>query len=304
MAQNGTIVGYFATRTKAESAVNALKDAGFTRNHIGLAISSGNIAGTGTSQSGTASARDEHETGTWEKIKDFFTGGKPVEPYAGEASKNRLDNREIAPESYGHEDVDQSLTGMSVTDEQARYFRHRFGSGSEGAIVTVTAPGREMEAKRILEQHGADVGASAAGYNYEQAEALPAQRGEQQNIQLYGEVLRVHKDRVNRGEARLRKEVHTTTQSVEVPVTREELVVERVPGTGQQVAGTAPTFQEQEVRIPLSEERASVEKQPVVREEVRVGKKPVTDAETLREQVRSEELKVEQDVPAKQRKPA
>jgi hypothetical protein len=105
------------------------------------------------------------------------------------------------------------------------------------STLPVTAPGREMEAKRILEEHGADVGSSA----------------------------------------------------------------ERVPGRGQQVADTAPSFQEQEVRIPLSEECASVEKQPVVREEVRVGKRPVTDVETLREQVRSEELKVEQDVPAKRR---
>jgi uncharacterized protein (TIGR02271 family) len=57
---------------------------------------------------------------------------------------------------------------------------------------------------------------------------------------LYGEVLRVHKDSVNRGATRLRKEVHTTTQLVEVHVTREELVVERVPGREQQVADTAP----------------------------------------------------------------
>lgn len=81
---------------------------------------------------------------------------------------------------------------------------------------------------------------------------------------------------------------------MEVPVTREELVVERVAGTGEQARG-APSFQEHEVRIPLSEERASVEKQPVVREEVRVGKKPVTDVEKKTEQVRSEELKVDKN---------
>jgi uncharacterized protein (TIGR02271 family) len=37
------------------------------------------------------------------------------------------------------------------------------------------------------------------------------------------------------------------------------------------VAGN-PTFEGQEIRIPLSEERAHVEKQTVVREEVRIGK--------------------------------
>jgi uncharacterized protein (TIGR02271 family) len=107
-------------------------------------------------------------------------------------------------------------------------------------------------------------------------------------------VLRVHKDRVSRGEVRIRKEVTATTQTVEVPVTREELVVERVPVSGQQPVTNA-TFESEEIRIPLSEERATVSKQAVVREEVRIGKKEVTHVEALDEQVRSEELKVEGD---------
>jgi stress response protein YsnF len=61
-----------------------------------------------------------------------------------------------------------------------------------------------------------------------------------QNIQLYGEVLRVQKDRVSRGEVRLRKEVTTTTQTVEVPVIREELVLERAPVSGQVPATARP----------------------------------------------------------------
>jgi uncharacterized protein (TIGR02271 family) len=80
-------------------------------------------------------------------------------------------------------------------------------------------------------------------------------------------VLRVHKDRVSRGEVRLRKEVITTTQTVEVPVTREELVLDRVPVPGQ-VPATGAAFDSKEIRIPLSEEHATVSKQAVVREEV------------------------------------
>ena len=72
----------------------------------------------------------------------------------------------------------------------------------------------------------------------------------------------------------------TTTQTVEVPVTREELVVERVPVSGQ-VPATGATFGSEEIRIPLSEERATVSKQAVVREEVRVGKKQVATLKRL-----------------------
>jgi uncharacterized protein (TIGR02271 family) len=163
------------------------------------------------------------------------------------------------------------------------------GSG-EGAIVTVNASGREEEAFEILEATGGDVGANAAEYDYAGNPATT----DSQNIQLYGEVLRVHKDRIKSGEVRIRKEVHATTQTVEVPVTREELVIERVPVSGQ-VAATDAAFRGEEIRIPLSEERASVTKEAVVRDEVRVGKKQITDVETLSEQVRSEELKVDED---------
>jgi uncharacterized protein (TIGR02271 family) len=290
MNQSGTIVGYFSSRADAESAIDALKDAGFERNHIGFATRS--AVGSGATHSGASPTPREHETSTWEKIKEFFGGGAPVEPYAGEVSGQ--DDREIAPELYGDEDVYESLGSMSISDEQARYFRYRFGSGREGAIVTVASPGRESEAKRILEENGGDVGTPAADFDYSKTQTLPNQQTDEGNIQLYGEVLRVHKDRVNRGEARLRKEVHTTNQTVEVPVTREELVVERTAVGGEQATGT-PSFQEQELRVPLSEERASIEKQPVVREDVRVAKKPVTDVEKKTEQVRSEELKVDKN---------
>jgi uncharacterized protein (TIGR02271 family) len=100
---------------------------------------------------------------------------------------------------------------------------------------------------------------------------------------------------VSRGEVRLRKEVTTSTQTVEVPVTREELVLERVPVSGQ-IPATDAAFDSKEIRIPLSEEHATVSKQAVVREEVRVGKKQVTDVETLDEQVRHEDLRVDQSI--------
>ena len=52
-----------------------------------------------------------------------------------------------------------------------------------------------------------------------------------------GEILRVHKERISRGEVRLRKEVVTEHQNIEVPRTREELVVERIPGSGREATG-------------------------------------------------------------------
>ena len=276
MSQRGTVAGYFSSRTQAESAISALQDAGFTRNEIGLAMKNRDYEPTDQNR---MEAGERREPGRWGRMKEFFGGDPSDKP------------------SFQSEDVDTALSGLSLSDEQARYFRHRFNSENEGAIVTVSAEGREDEARQILEESGCDIGGSASTYDFGQAgsTATASDRNlDQQNVQLYGEVLRVHTDRVSRGEARLRKEVHTDTQTVEVPVKREELVVERVPVSGERRADSA-SFQEQEIRIPLSEEKARVEKQPVVREEVRVSKKEVPDTETFKEEVRSEDLKVDED---------
>jgi uncharacterized protein (TIGR02271 family) len=107
------------------------------------------------------------------------------------------------------------------------------------------------------------------------------------NVQLLGEVLRVHKQRIDRGEVSVRKEVVTETQTIQVPVRREELVIEqRSPEGNTQAPG-------QEIRIPLSRETASVDKQTVVRENVAVGKKPVQEIQDLSGDVRHEELTVD-----------
>jgi uncharacterized protein (TIGR02271 family) len=102
----------------------------------------------------------------------------------------------------------------------------------------------------------------------------------------------VQKERVSRGEVRLRKEVITDTQTVQVPVTREELVIERRP-TDSTTAASGTVGEGQEIRIPLSEETASLDKSTVVREEVAVGKKPVGEVRDLTGEVRREELVVD-----------
>jgi uncharacterized protein (TIGR02271 family) len=159
----------------------------------------------------------------------------------------------------------------------------------------VNAGDRIAEAESILRRYNADLGENAENYSGSETETGSSpqldQRQEQNNIQLLGEVLRVHKERVDRGEVRLRKEVITETQTVQVPVTREELVVERRPA--DQATSPAGSIGESEIRIPLSEERAAVDTSTVVREEVAVGKKPIQEVRDLTGEVRREELVVE-----------
>ncbi|MBV9182552.1 MAG: YsnF/AvaK domain-containing protein [Acidobacteria bacterium] len=186
-------------------------------------------------------------------------------------------------------DLEYSLQESGIPEQQARYFNSELGRG--GVLVTVHAgPERATKVLSILQQNGADVG-TASEELQARPHTSPAQSG--QRIQLLGEILRVHKERVSRGEVRLRKEVVTEKQSIEVPTVREELVVERVPGTGREATGAHIGSGEQEVRVPLSEERVHVEKKPVVNEEVHVGKRQVQDTKRVSDEVRHEELRTD-----------
>jgi|ERR1051326_6749190 uncharacterized protein (TIGR02271 family) len=185
-------------------------------------------------------------------------------------------------------DLQQSLRDSGIPEQQADYFNSALSRG--GVLVTVHGGAeRATKALSILQQNGADVGSAATEWRSTRTEA-PAIGG--QRIQLLGEILRVHKERVSRGEVRLRKEVVTEQQQIEVPTTREELVVERVPGTGREASGQVGSG-EKEIRVPLSEERVHVEKKPVVNEEVHVGKRQVQDTKRVSDQVRHEELRTE-----------
>jgi uncharacterized protein (TIGR02271 family) len=90
----------------------------------------------------------------------------------------------------------------------------------------------------------------------------------------------------------VRKEVVTEQKSIDVPVNREEVVIERRPAAEVEASGT-PVGEDQEIRIPLSEERVNVEKRPVVREEIDVGKRTVKDTERVADSVRREEARIE-----------
>lgn len=160
-------------------------------------------------------------------------------------------------------------------------------------MVSVAGP-RAEKARRILQDAGGDLRESGFE-NVPAGSTATGKLDQDYRIQLRGEVLRTFKERVQRGEVRLRKEVVTENKTVEVPVTREELVIERVAVSGQEAANAGEIGTDKEIRVPLSEERARVEKQPVVQDEVRVGKRAVQKTERVSDDVRHEELRVDKE---------
>ena len=99
------------------------------------------------------------------------------------------------------------------------------------------------------------------------------------------------------GRARLRKYVVTENVTQTVPVSREEVRVEREPITDKNVgaARSGPEISEEEHEVILREERPVVEKEAVPVERVRLGTETVTDQQTVSEEVRKEQIDTDID---------
>jgi uncharacterized protein (TIGR02271 family) len=113
------------------------------------------------------------------------------------------------------------------------------------------------------------------------------------------ERLHVGTEKIQAGRARLRKYVVTEHQQVNVPVTREEVRVEREPisegNYDQAMAG--PELSEEEHEVVLTEERAVVNKETVPVERVRLAKESVTEQQQVDAQVRKERIEADGDLP-------
>lgn len=328
--ENQTIVGYFDSSDRAERALDELKNAGFTSAHLGIAHGAGSAAHKAGNaaesmwdkvknffEGGPENYADERTRGDFGTREITDPGADSSTGYTHHDLHHSLTGMDVPEDRsrYLSQRFGSSGKGCILTvkagaraAEAERILRDNGADLGENAGASADysasspAPGY----------------ASGSGYDYDQARRTEYAASETpgsydasanretayddrnsdrptedvQNIQLLGEVLRVHKDRINRGEVVVRKDIVTETQNVQVPVTREELVVERRDVSGETPA-RGSIGENRELRIPLTEETASVDKGTVVREEVAVGKRPVQEVRDLSGEVRREELVVD-----------
>lgn len=105
------------------------------------------------------------------------------------------------------------------------------------------------------------------------------------------EEVRVGKRAVETGEVVVGKHVETEHKQVPVNLKREEVVIERRPVNRE--AG-ATDIRDDEIRVPLTEEEAVVDKRAVVKEELVIGKRVVEDQKTVDADVRREEFDIDE----------
>lgn len=104
----------------------------------------------------------------------------------------------------------------------------------------------------------------------------------------------IDKHDVTTGKVDVHKNVVNEKKTVEVPVKREEVVIERKPGDGAAATTDVNDTQEDDtITIPIKEEQIDVKKRPVVREKVDIRKQEHEDMKQVSENVSHEELDVD-----------
>lgn len=109
------------------------------------------------------------------------------------------------------------------------------------------------------------------------------------------EQLRVGTEEVQTGKVKLRKHVVTEDVTTTVPVSHEEVRLERVPITDAQTSGATPTGElgSQEQEVTLHAERPVVDKETVPVERVRLDSETVVEDERIDAQLRKEQIETE-----------
>ena len=214
-------------------------------------------------------------------------------------------------------DADQALTpeqqneiyrhyGLDNVEDTTRYgdtAGDRSASDDRSTLDRHEAAGDRSAAGAGVAGAGV-AGAGVAGANTErdnaaerEVSANTAAAGNEGEIIRSEEQLNVQKEKVQTGEARLRKYVVTDTETVEVPVTREEVRVERTPISAEEAANFKGNIDEsgQEASVTLSEERVNVNKETVPVEKVSLNKEQITETERHTEELRKEQIDTDVD---------
>src|SRR5215211_5284563 len=189
------------------------------------------------------------------------------------------DDRDITPE---YEERVYSHYGL----QRAQANGDRGGYGEEAGKVGPGMREGDTETGEFRGHSEDDEGVNQSGTSdLEDEDELRVQRSEEE--------LRAGTREREAGALRVRKRVRTDREQLRVPTRHEEVSVERVPVEGREASEAE--IGEDEVVMLVTKEEVVTEKRPMVKEEIRIRKDTVQDEQVVEEDVRREEVDVEDE---------
>jgi uncharacterized protein (TIGR02271 family) len=128
---------------------------------------------------------------------------------------------------------------------------------------------------------------------FENNEAEDTEIAEEGKLLLREEELDIAKDRVSTGEVNLHKEIIEERKVMDVPVSHEEVIIERKAFNHEH--SETPIGHEESIHIPVSEERLQVGKHTEIVGEISAHKREVEEPEHVDEILKREEARVDID---------
>ena len=228
-----------------------------------------------------------------DRIKDApdFDSDKPLTPEAqSDIFKHYgLDNAQDVTD-YKDSNLDSKRDVQAGADKD-----HNLAAGAgvagAGAGVAGAHANEKKEATHTTDAAAAERKAGVAD-NAASKNTAAAHTNNDGELIRSEEQMNVNKERVATGEARLRKYVVTDTETVEVPVEREEVRVERTPINAEDAKNYNGTISgdTEEASVTLHEEQVNVNKETVPVEKINLKKDTVRDTETHTEELRKEQI--------------
>src|SRR6266487_3705323 len=287
--RNSTLVGVFDERGQAEAVIEQLHNAGIPDEQIRY---SGASTGTGG--------------GFLAGIKSLFTGEDP--DASGDNLANDLANMGLSQDEVNYYRNEHQAGHFIVAVNPGDRWQdvqiimnsagaYNYSSCSAGRTGTYAQPGDYAQTQapdynqatdqgfpqtqapdynQTASNYGQGTDMAGTAYDNTRAGSYADTDDEGRRMKFREEQLNVDKQPVESGEARLRKDVVEEQQNIDVPVNREEVVVNR-QSYGEDRPTDVPVGQDETMRVPVREEQVDTSKQTVETGEVAPGKRTVQD---------------------------
>ena len=206
-----------------------------------------------------------------------------------------------------HHDPGQELS----VDDEKELFTH-YGVAYEGDTATAR-PGQDQQARQAQQGQHASGQAPEQSAQHPDRHAGDTRRDRDGEAGVVGrdtsgpttdeamtrseEELRTGTQTVQTGRARLRKHVVTEQQTVTVPVSHEDVTLEREPITehNQDAATSGANISEEEHEVTLHAEQPVVTTETVAKERVKLGTQTVQEQQQVSGEVRKEQIDMDSD---------
>ncbi|TYS14510.1 YsnF/AvaK domain-containing protein [Rossellomorea vietnamensis] len=258
------IIGAYDSTNEAAAVVDQLSRKGYSPEEI-LVVSNRDRLGSLENKTGLQVEQSEsaqHDQSMWDKVKEAFTMDEET------SSNNRLSQYDLSETDTRRYESDLNDGKILIAVEA------NSATGLDEFRTVPGNPGTESNQFTSSTTNTAD---------------------QEESMELREERLSVDKEEVKTGEITIGKDVVEEERSVDVPVRHEEVYVEKRHLADGETRTAADLGDEEEIRIPVVEEKVEVKKKPVVTDEVVIGKRTTEETEHIHDTVKKEEVHLDKE---------